>query len=238
MQMDGFRQQSAVQMGQIYAKANYRFNANSSIRFILNYSNSPKAEDPGSLNAEQVAEDREQARDRNLFFNGGEEITQTRLGLVFNQKINKGGLVIKAFTTSRDFSNRLPFENGGIVQFERQFHGAGLKYSTPTTFGKVRGKFVLGSDISIQSDDRRRYNNLEGILGDLSFDQEERFQSIGVCSEACVLFPFVRPQQTGCFLQSKIRLFLFDNDPDYPRTLSCPWFCTNMFVHRFASDIH
>lgn len=180
MQMDGFRQQSAVQMGQLYAKANYQFNANSSIRFILNYSNSPKAEDPGSLNLEQVSENREQARDRNVLFNGGEEITQTRLGLIFNQKINKGDLVIKAFTTFRDFSNRLPFENGGIVQFERQFHGAGIKYSTPTTFGSIRGKFVLGSDLSIQSDDRRRYNNLEGVRGDLTFDQEERFQSIGL----------------------------------------------------------
>ncbi|MCH2081277.1 MAG: TonB-dependent receptor [Saprospiraceae bacterium] len=180
MQMDGFRQQSAVQMGQFYAKANYQLNANSSIRFILNYSNSPKAEDPGSLTLEQVSESREQARDRNVLFNGGEEITQTRLGLIFNQKINKGNLTIKAFTTFRDFSNRLPFENGGIVQFERQFHGGGVKYTTPTTYGNIHGQFVVGSDISIQSDDRRRYNNLEGVLGDLSFEQEERFQSIGL----------------------------------------------------------
>ena len=182
LKFDGFREHSQVENNQLYGKFSYYFGRrkNAKLLLLINHSNSPIAQDPGGITEEQALDNRRQARDRNLQFNGGEAVLQTRIGLVYSHDFSPGKLKLRAFTTNRDFNNRLPFETGGIVAFQRQFHGMGGSYEFPIKYGSIQGKILAGFDLDIQIDDRQRFNNLEGRLGDLSFDQEESFQNIGI----------------------------------------------------------
>jgi len=54
----------------------------------INLTHSPKAQDPGGINLDQVGEDRRSARDRNVLFNGGEEITRGSISTSLEKQIN------------------------------------------------------------------------------------------------------------------------------------------------------
>src|SRR5690606_961696 len=42
-------------------------------------------------------------------------------------------------------------------------------------------RLIVGIDIDSQDDDRRRFNNDFGVMGDLTFDQNEKVESTGIC---------------------------------------------------------
>ena len=144
--------------------------------FRLNVTHSPKAQDPGGINLQQVVADRRSARDRNVLFNGGEEITRASVSWSIDKKIQDDqDIDINSYYLIRDFNNRLPFENGGMVSFFRNYFGTQAKY-------QIRGKnhhLLLGLDLEHQSDLRRRHDNLEGIRGDETLHQLEHFSLLG-----------------------------------------------------------
>ncbi|WP_161555183.1 TonB-dependent receptor family protein [Dokdonia sinensis] len=174
---DGYRDHSGFIQNNLNAKGSFIVNDKLKIKSILNYSNSPKADDAGGLTAEEVEENRRQARDRNLLFDGGERISQLKAGGSFEYTFSD----IKrfsgyAFYNRRDFENKLPFENGGQVQLERDYIGQGLSFS----YDKGSYKLQTGYDFGYQNDNRQRFNNLEGDRGALTLDQAERFTNLGV----------------------------------------------------------
>ncbi|MCB9287464.1 MAG: TonB-dependent receptor [Lewinellaceae bacterium] len=150
------------------------------VQLLFNYLNSPLAEDPGGLTEDAVAGGRRQAFIRNISFNAGEAVRQGRLGTRW--KHHWGGrhkLEAYAFYLFRDFENRLPFEEGGIVSLDRKYQGLGGDYAYTGRLGTLPYRFNLGTDLAAQADGRRRFDNLEGEAGPLSFDQEETFRSLG-----------------------------------------------------------
>ena len=175
-QQDGFRAQSAMKQTTLNLKLRYQLSEDAKLSLLFNYGNSPYAQDPGGLTAEQVVSDRRQARTANVQFNGGEEVSQGRVGLVFEKQFSvKHRLTARGFVTSRDFANRLAFLGGGWVEFQRNFGGLGVNYLY--TSGQYRSQ--LGLEWNDQRDNRQRYNNESGQRGALTFDQIERFRSVG-----------------------------------------------------------
>ena len=177
---EGYRQNSAVENSFFNAKLAYLADTNSTITFLLNYFNSPRSEDPGGINLQDAQADRTQAREANVNFQSGERVQQGRMGLIWDKNLGRQHQIqAKTYVLFRDFQNALPFGNGGIVDLDRVYAGLGLNYSFQGTLGENLYRLKAGIDIDQQTDDRLRFNNEAGDLGDKTFDQEERFTSTG-----------------------------------------------------------
>ena len=177
--VDGYRQHSEMRGHLLNGKVDIALNDSDSLTVALNHTDQPESDDAGGIDAAQAAADPRSARDVNVLFGAGEELSQQRIGFVYERPRAGGDLMLRNYYVWRDFGNQLPFVEGGVVDLERFFWGAGAQYalgdSLPEHFG-----LTVGFDVDRQDDDRRRYDNLEGIDGPLRFDQQERVDSAGV----------------------------------------------------------
>ena len=183
-QADGFREHSAMKNSVVNGKLRWEIDPNLNFTFLTNYAESPLANDPGALTKDQVAENRSSARDRNVQYNSGESVSQFRIALVAEKKFEPHQtLQARVYSTVRDFENRLPFENGGQVQFNRLFSGSSIIYFSSGLILGIPYRLSAGMDLEDQQDDRQRFDNLEGVRGDKVLDQLEKFRSIGAFIE-------------------------------------------------------
>ncbi len=180
VQTDGYRENSGMKNTILNGKLGIQLNEKNQLKLLLNYGNSPQADDPGGINLDQVIADRTSARDRNLLFQGGETVEQFRAGLIYERAISDSDqLQLKAYHTYRDFANKLPFEFGGIVNFQRQFSGVSGQYQIQRNLSGKPYRLKIGTELENQADDRQRFRNLEGIQGDQTLDQKEEFLNWG-----------------------------------------------------------
>jgi len=177
-ELDGYRDHSRAEGDLINAKLGFDWSGNNSLIVSLNHTDQPVSNDPGGINAEQAASDPSSARDRNVLFDAGEDLSQQRVGLVYRHSGDAGELMIRNHYVWRDFSNKLPFTSGGAVDLERFFYGAGIQYSmTDLADGKLQ--LMTGLDADFQDDERKRFDNNTGDIGELVFDQDEKVDSTG-----------------------------------------------------------
>ena len=178
-ELDGYREHSVSEGSLMNAKFGFNLSEIDRLKLSLNYTDQPKSQDPGGINLSQVNTDRKSARDRNLSYDSGESLNQKRIGLVYERDHSGGLLTVRNYYVTRDFSNKLPFKNGGSVNIDREFYGFGMQYqfgeSLPENFS-----LTTGFDIDRQDDDRKRFNNDSGKLGSMSFDQQEKVSSSGL----------------------------------------------------------
>jgi len=173
---DGYRDNSGMKNTILNGKFGFQLQENDKLQLLVNYGNSPQADDPGGINFDQVQENRRSARDRNLLFKGGETVEQVRIGAIYDKQLSdKNSLQFKAYHTYRDFANRLPFEFGGIVELDRQFSGGGITFSRNEKLAEKPYQMKLGVELENQADTRQRFKNLEGVKGDQTLDQKEEF---------------------------------------------------------------
>mgnify|MGYP001167954596 CR=1 FL=1 len=177
---DGFRNFSGLEQNILNTKVKHKLSSNSILNFQLNYTNSPKAEDPGGLKLEETETDFRQARQRNLDYNTFEKINHFKIGMRWEKKWkNQWNLDSYAFYSFRDFYGKLPFENGGIIDLFRNYYGLGTRLTYQETNSKFKHRWQLGLESNSQQDQRDRFLNLKGIQGDRVFSQLERFGNIG-----------------------------------------------------------
>ena len=179
-QTDGFRTQSGFENYNLNLKFKHLFSDSTKLNIHLNYNDSPYAGDAGGLTLEEVKEDRQQARGRNLDFMTSEKINQFKIGLNFNHKWSQNTFNTYAFYSSRNFNGLLPFEFGGIVNLNRNYFGLGSNYTLKVEGNKLQNTLQFGYDLASQKDDRIRYKNLFGEQGDKTLDQIETFKSLGI----------------------------------------------------------
>jgi len=174
---DGYRDQSGFEQINTNFKGQFKINDNTYLTAILNYADSPQADDPGGLTLEEVNTKRRQARDRNIQFNTGEAITQFKVGTSLAWNASKNATVnAYAFYSNRQFNGLLPFEFGGIVDLSRNYLGQG----TSITYKKNKNTIRVGYDVAYQNDRRNRFRNLDGEEGDQTLGQHEKFTNLGV----------------------------------------------------------
>ena len=195
--LDGYRDHSEYRSDLLNSKFRYDFNDGSRLTLLISAVDQPEAQDPGGLNAPEVAGDRRQAAPRNLLYNAGEALDQQTLGLAWRKSINKTqALMLRTYTVSRNFSNRLPFAvnsngQGGSVDLDRKYAGLGGNYRWTSSLGGNMGsdpdgrtnQFVLGFDYDAQRDLRKRFANNQGMLGDLTTNQDEDVTTAAVYVE-------------------------------------------------------
>jgi iron complex outermembrane receptor protein len=177
-ELTGYRDHSEFRGTQFNARVGIPLNEDDRLLVAANLTDQPLAQDAGGINAAQAALDRSSARDRNVLFDAGEALEQQRLGLVYKRKRSSGTLTLRNHYVWREFSNKLPFTDGGAVDLDRFFYGVGAQYSLDGALPDSVD-LAFGVDYDRQDDDRRRFDNNDGITGSLTFDQNERVDSIG-----------------------------------------------------------
>lgn len=184
--LDGYRDHAEYKNRLFNSKFRYDFSETTRLTVVINAVDSPRANDPGGLNAREVEEDRRQAAPRNLLYDAGESLDQQSLGLAFRTKIGSNQeLMLRNYYVHRAFSNRLPFDvnsngQGGSVDLGRRFSGLGGNYGWVSTIAGRSNHLILGLDYDAQRDHRRRYANNQGTRGQLTTNQDEDVTNTGV----------------------------------------------------------
>ena len=180
-ELDGYREQNRAENTTLTTRFNVDLGNDRELITVFGYTDQPVSDDPGGITAAQAALNPRSAYVQNIAFDGGESLEQTRAGLVYRMQVgNDNELSVRNYYVWRDFENRLPFQNGGNVAFDRFFAGAGLSYTINSELGGRPNALMVGVDIDEQDDDRFRYDNLNGVTGPLTFDQNESVSSLGV----------------------------------------------------------
>ena len=176
---DGYRTHSSSSSNLVNSKVRWNINDGDSLTIAFNQTDQPDEQDPGGVDVVQAQADPQSARARNILFNAGEKLSQQRLGLVYQTDRFSGDLLVRNYYVWRDFANRLPFVGGGAVDLDRFFYGTGAQYSL-SGLGSGRLILTIGFDVDRQDDVRRRFDNNQGVLGNLVFDQQEQVDSAGI----------------------------------------------------------
>ena len=186
---EGYRAASAMKNTLLNAKLAYEFNPNTKLTLLANYGNSPLANDAGALTKAQVDTNPRQAGAPNLLFQTGEKVSQSRVGVTFESKLNeKHGISARAFYTSRQLLNRLALAANGYGDLKRNYYGAALGYQLNEHIGTMSYRLKLGLDLENQADTRQRSSyakvvtNGETIYNPdkVVLNQLEGFKSVGV----------------------------------------------------------
>jgi len=182
-QLDGYRAQSTYENKLLTGRFDVDLGKDRSLLTVVNFTDQPVSDDPGGLTTAYLtgAVDPRSAAPLNVQFDAGESLDQQRLGFVYTTPAGEHGKIkARNYYAWRDFGNLLPTLSQGIVDLQRDFVGGGVSYSYDGFWLDRPNRFVAGADFDDQDDDRRRYDNQNGIQGPLGFDQNEHVKSYGV----------------------------------------------------------
>ncbi len=179
--IDGYRDNSEAENTQFNGRFQFDLSPRTSVITTLHHTDQPVANDPGGITEDDAEADPTAARDRNVEFASGEALEQTRVGFVVKTQLaENNSLETRVHQVSRDFNNRLPFENGGAVFLDRAYSGAGLKYTHEGSLAGLGNRLLVGIDYDVQDDDRSRFDNVAGIPGQQRLNQNEEVTSLGL----------------------------------------------------------
>jgi len=184
-QIDGYREHSEAKNTQLTGRLNIDLGMERDLLFILNHTDQPLSNDPGGITLQQATSDRDSAYARNVAYDSGESVKQTRLGAIYSTPLgNNGKLTATGYIDGRDFEAKLPqFPVADAVDLNRKSSGFGLTYAHEGYLGQLPNRVLIGFDLDDQDDDRKRLLNNQGVLGPLQFDQTEQVTSKGVFAQ-------------------------------------------------------
>ncbi len=183
---DGFRDHAAVRQYRAGMQLRWAPDRDTQVTATAGYFEAPDELDPGGITAALASADRRAAREANVAFDAGESLEQWRLGASATHRFGEQRdqqLSVTGFAFLRDFGNRLPFESGGQVVFEREFTGLDGQYELDAPLAGFAQRLTLGIDLRRQNDDRERFDNPDGIRGARVLAQRERVESVGVYAQ-------------------------------------------------------
>jgi len=179
-QLDGYRAQSQYENKLLTGRFGVDLGKDRNLLTVVNITDQPVSDDPGGLTAAVAPVNPRSAAPLNVQFDAGESLEQQRIGFVYTTPAGERGTIkARNYYAWRDFGNLLPTQSQGIVDLTRDFVGGGVSYTYDGFWLDRPNRFVAGADFDNQSDDRLRYDNLNGVQGALGFDQNEHVQSYG-----------------------------------------------------------
>jgi len=184
-QIDGYRDHSEAENTQFTGRVNFDLGQDRDWLFILNHTDQPVSNDPGGVDISQATSDPSSARDRNVDYDTGETVTQTRLGSIYTMPLGENGeFTARGYVDNREFTAKLPqFPVADSVDLDRKFSGLGISYAHNSFLGSIPNRFLIGFDLDDQNDERKRRINNLGVIGALLFDQREEVISKGIFAQ-------------------------------------------------------
>lgn len=137
---------------------------------------SPQAQDPGGLTEAQWLESPRQARTANVDFQVDESVIHAQSALHWRQTKESRTSNAFAYLSYRDFASLLPYTSAGATSFTRWYGGVGYQATDRKTWG-LQG---WGASHQSQTDQRQRYDNVNGQPGASLSDQKEAYAESAV----------------------------------------------------------
>jgi iron complex outermembrane receptor protein len=191
---DGYRDHSAARRDHAHAK--FKLDAGSAGVFTLigDYLDQPETQDPLGLTAAQVAQNRRQAPSVAYDFDTRKSVSQSQVGLVHDFRISaRNALQTRVYAGDRQVTQHLsiplfvqaaPTHSGGVVDLDRGYGGAGVRFSHNAVALNGPLDVHVGFDYERMAERRRGFINNLGVTGALKRDEDDTVQSNDVYAQA------------------------------------------------------
>lgn len=179
----GHREHSAARRDHLNAKLKLESGARGAVTLVLNALDQPQSEDPLGLTAAQFAQNPRQAGTNALAFNTRKSVAQTQAGALYDLELGaQSRLHARAYLGERQVTQFLAIplaaqaaatSSGGVVDLDRGYGGAGLRYTRETTLAGAALTWSVGLDYDRMAERRRGFINNFGIAGALKRDEDD-----------------------------------------------------------------
>jgi iron complex outermembrane receptor protein len=192
----GYRDHSAARRDQTHAKLRIDGGSAGTTTLVADYLDQPETQDPLGLTRVQLQQNRRQATPEAAAFDTRKSINQTQLGLVHDVKIGgRDALQVRAYAGDRQVTQYLaiplgnpgpvppasgqqaPRASGGVVDLDRTFGGAGVRWTHTAEIGSTVLDVHVGLDYERMLEHRRGFLNLFGSAGALKRDEDDTVSS-------------------------------------------------------------
>jgi iron complex outermembrane receptor protein len=186
---DGYRDHSAVQRDHFNLKFKYAFRPETSLTLIGNQLRQPQTQDPLGLTRAQVDENPRQATPQAIQFNTRKTVYQEQLGATLEHRLSRDSSVQgTVYGGSRWVEQYLgfagtappPTTSGGVVQLDRGYGGAALRFSTVWS----DWRFSVGAEHERMAERRKGFVNNNGVQGELRRDEDDEVLSTDLYAQA------------------------------------------------------
>lgn len=186
---NGYRDHSSAHKVLHNAKLTWDLEDGSKINWMNNYVKIA-ADDPGGLERKDWKANPKQIDSRIQGFNTKKEIEQFQTGLTWNKSINDqyelygmaywGQREVIQYQSISKFFQSLEKHPGGVIDFDRQFYGADLRWTGRDVLPNT--KLIAGLAVDAMTEDRKGYlnyvGNTFGVKGELRRDEDNTLWNV------------------------------------------------------------
>lgn len=187
---DGYRDHSAARRDQTFAKVHVRPDEDSRLALTFSTLEQNGTQDPLGQTWEGYKDDPRSVSTRAEQYNTRKSIHHQQVGVNYERYFGDATLQANLYAGKRTViqylsipKGTLPNERGGgVVDFDREFHGGTLRWIQPidVAFGALT--VTAGADYDRSRDDRRGYQNFSGdtlgVKGELRRDEKDTATSL------------------------------------------------------------
>ncbi len=191
---DGYRDRSSSERYLFNSKFGIKLDDRATLTITANYLDQPLDQDPLTLTAAQVAQNRRQANPNAATFNTRRSLDNKQVGVVYERQLTgEDSIRVLAYGGQRNNIGYLavrggaavPFSSGGVSSISRDYAGLGGRWTRNTTlFGNQPLTVTAGADYDVALEDRKGYENLNGNIGILKRNEFNRVKSWGSYGQA------------------------------------------------------
>lgn len=187
---DGYRDHSAARRDHLNAKFKMPVAAGT-MTLVVNALDQPNTQDPLGLTAAQVAQNPRQPGANALAFNTRKSVAQNQAGLVYDLAISSSDkLQARVYLGARRVTQYLGFTgdgalaSGGVVDLDRGYGGAGLRWTRQATLAAAPFTFSAGIDYDRMAERRKGFVNNAGVAGVLKRNEDDIVTSTDFYAQA------------------------------------------------------
>jgi iron complex outermembrane recepter protein len=167
---DGFREHSESQRSSAQLRLQGAWSERDEWLFIANHLQQ-RAQDPQGLNSAELAQNPRAASANASAFNTRKTVSQQQLGAQWKHAFDAGDLHLNAYAGARDVEQFLsvpraaqnnPLNSGGVINLDRRYQGADLRWSWDHSGENHSSTFSLGSEWQALREQRQGFENFIG----------------------------------------------------------------------------
>lgn len=190
---NGYRDHSSTRRDHFNGKWKYAPDGDSALTLIINALDQPGTQDPLGLNAAQVRSNRRQVAPAAVKFNTRKDIRHEQGGLSYERSFGGNDILrlmgyygtrqVTQFQSIPTGPQAAPKHPGGVIDFDRDFGGLGLRWTHQGALAEGPLTLVAGIDYDRSDEDRKGYQNFvgarTGVRGALKRNENDEVTSLG-----------------------------------------------------------
>lgn len=190
MDTDGYRDHSSARRDQTFAKVHVRPDEDSRLALIFSTLEQNGTEDPLGQTWEAYKHDPRSVSERAEQYDTRKSIHHQQLGMNYERAFGDATLQFNLYAGKRRVIQYLSIpkgapandRGGGVVDFDREFHGGTLRWIQPIAAAPGNLTVTVGADYDRSTDDRRGYQNFSGatlgVKGELRRKEKDTATSL------------------------------------------------------------